>query len=110
MARPPRAIRPVEKKVSLPEDIVGRIDLELFSDFEGKVPHGAWSRLLGELLHSHLVRAERVRRLAIQLSIVGKNCELDRSESRQAAINLLLDELETLGYGAVLPALKKALL
>lgn len=52
--KPPRVIRPKEKSISLPEDVVARIDLELYSELEQKVPHGAWSRLVEKLLREHL--------------------------------------------------------
>jgi len=54
MARPRKAIRPVEKSISLPEDIVTRIDLLLFSELEGRVPHGAWSRYVSGLIRQDL--------------------------------------------------------
>lgn len=56
MARPRKAIRPVEKTVSLPEDLVAKVDLELFSEVEGKVPFGAWQRYLEALIRADLAR------------------------------------------------------
>lgn len=52
--RPPLIQRPVEKTVSLPQPLVTRIDLELFSPLEGRVPHGAWSKFIIRLLETHL--------------------------------------------------------
>lgn len=54
MPKPKRTIRPVEKSISIPEDIAAKVDLMLFSDFEGRIPHGAWSRLVVGLLRDHL--------------------------------------------------------
>jgi hypothetical protein len=54
MPRPKNAIPSVEKKISIPSDIVARVDLELWSVVEGKVPHGAWSQLLTTLLRAHV--------------------------------------------------------
>jgi hypothetical protein len=54
MARPKRAIPSVEKNISIDQDIVTRIDLELYSELEGKVPHGAWSRLMNALLRNYV--------------------------------------------------------
>ena len=54
MARPKKAIRPVEKNVSLPEDLVARVELELYSELEGKVPFGAWQRYLEGLIRADL--------------------------------------------------------
>lgn len=52
--KPPSAIPRVEKSLSLPSDICAQVDLQLFSELEGKVPHGAWSRLVGTLLTKFL--------------------------------------------------------
>lgn len=55
MAGKPRKIdRPVEKKVSIPESVTTRVDILLFSEVEGKVPHGAWSELITRLLTQYL--------------------------------------------------------
>ena len=56
MGRPRKAIRPVEKNISLPEDIVARVELELYSELEGKVPFGAWQRYLEGLIREDLAR------------------------------------------------------
>ena len=58
MPRPRKAIRPVEKNISLPEDIVARVDLELFSEVEGKVPFGAWQRYVEALIRADLSRRD----------------------------------------------------
>jgi len=52
--RPAKAIPSVEKTISIPSDVVARIDLELHSALLGKVPHGAWASLVTELLRQHL--------------------------------------------------------
>lgn len=54
MGRPKNVIKSVEKNISIPEDVVCRIDLQLFSELEGRVPHGAWSRLVTKLLRNDL--------------------------------------------------------
>lgn len=48
--QPRKAVRPVKKTIHLPEDIVAQVELELFSEAEGKVPFNAWGKLLTELL------------------------------------------------------------
>lgn len=50
MGRPRKAIRSVEKNICIPEDIVAQVELELWSELEGKVPFAAWQRLVVELL------------------------------------------------------------
>lgn len=61
MPRPRKIDRPIEKRVTLPESLVARVELELYSDLEGKVPFGAWQRLLMELITRHLDALERAR-------------------------------------------------
>lgn len=58
MARPKLAVRPVAKEISIPEDIFARIELELFSELEGKVPHGKWSKLVEGLLREYLAKRD----------------------------------------------------
>ena len=50
MPRPKLSVRPVEKNISIPQDLATKVDLELMSQLDGKVPHGAWSRLTTALL------------------------------------------------------------
>ncbi len=56
MARPRRTDRPIEKNLSLPSSLVARVDLELFSALEGKVPFGAWQRYVVELIEADLAK------------------------------------------------------
>jgi hypothetical protein len=59
--RPKKAIPSVTKEISLPPDLVARVDLALYSELEDRVPHGAWQRLLTELLANWLARVEAAR-------------------------------------------------
>lgn len=54
MPRPKRAVPNVTKELSLPPDLVARVDLELYSELEDRVPHGAWQQLLIVLLTNWL--------------------------------------------------------
>lgn len=54
MGRPRKAIRSVEKNICIPEDIVAAVELELWSELEGKVPFAAWQKLVVELLMAWL--------------------------------------------------------
>lgn len=54
MPKPARVIRPVEKNISLPADLVTKVDLELYSEVEERVPFGAWSKLVEQLLRDWL--------------------------------------------------------
>lgn len=56
MPRPRKAIRPVEKNISLPQDLVLKVDLLLYSELEGKVPFGAWQRYVERLIREDLLK------------------------------------------------------
>ena len=58
MARPKKAVKPVEKSLSLPQDIADRIELLLWSDLEGKVPHGEFSKFIEQAVREWFVRRE----------------------------------------------------
>lgn len=53
MGRPARILRTVSKNIALPEDLVSRIELELYSDLEEKIPFGAQQRFFEEVLREH---------------------------------------------------------
>ena len=51
----PKSIDPgISKNISIPASLVAQIDDLLFSDAEGRVPHGAYSRLFTMLLRRFL--------------------------------------------------------
>lgn len=56
--KPRKADRPVEKSISLPQTLTARIDLILYSEIDGRVPHGAWSRFTQQALENELRRIE----------------------------------------------------
>lgn len=56
MPRPKKTDRPVEKNISLPESIVLRVELELHSELEGRVPFGAWQRYIVGLIEADLAK------------------------------------------------------
>ena len=56
MPKPAKIIRPVQKNIALPEDLVVRVELELYSDVQQRVPMGAWQTLITELLTEWLQR------------------------------------------------------
>lgn len=53
MSRPKKTVRTVYKNIGLPEDLVLKIDLELFSDLEGRIPLGAQQRFFTKLVREH---------------------------------------------------------
>lgn len=50
MARPKNTIRTIQKNIALPEDVVAQMELHLFSEVEGCIPHGAQSEFLAGLI------------------------------------------------------------
>ena len=48
MGRPRKAVPSIEKNISLPRDLVVAVELELYSEVEGKVPFAAWQRYLDD--------------------------------------------------------------
>lgn len=53
----PRKVTPSqEKNISFDQDLVSRVDIVLFSELEGRVPHGAWSKYLSQLIADDLSR------------------------------------------------------
>lgn len=96
MARPKSVNRPIEKKLSLDPDLVAKTELLLFSDLEGRVPYGAWSGLIEQLLREHFARAGRQRALSEALQVAAISG--DPEDAHCNADDLLVSELETLGY------------
>lgn len=61
MGRPRKAIPSIEKNISLPRDLVVAVELELYSEVEGKVPFAAWQKYLEDLIRKDLARRALVR-------------------------------------------------
>lgn len=54
MPRPPSPNPVKEIHITLPADLVERMDAFLFSDFQDRVPYGARTDLIGSLLRNYL--------------------------------------------------------
>lgn len=54
MPRPKRVDRPVRRHIQIPESVIAEVEILLFSELEGRVPHGAWSGLVDRLLRDWL--------------------------------------------------------
>lgn len=50
MPRPKHVDPRISKNLCIPKSIVTHVDLLLWSDIEGRVPHGEWSELVSRLL------------------------------------------------------------
>jgi hypothetical protein len=53
MARPKKLIRTVYKNIALPEDLAAKVELELYSEVEGKIPFGAQQEFFSRLLREY---------------------------------------------------------
>ena len=56
MPRPRNTIRPVEIRLSLPETVRAQMDVELFSELEGRVPYGARTQFVQQLVQDYFRR------------------------------------------------------
>jgi len=56
MARPRKAIKPIEKTINLPQDLVAKVELLLFSELEQRVPYGAWTKYIEWLVREDLAK------------------------------------------------------
>ena len=62
MGRPRKAVPSIEKNISLPRDLVVAVELELYSEVEGKVPFAAWQKYLESLIRADLARRTLTKR------------------------------------------------
>ena len=60
MAKPKAVIPTIEKKIQIPADLCTRMELELYSDLEQKIPYGAQSELINRLLREHFTRLDAI--------------------------------------------------
>lgn len=58
MARPKKTIRTVFKKISLPEDLAARVELECYSELEGKIPVGAQQEFFVRMLRDYFEKKD----------------------------------------------------
>lgn len=59
MARPRKVVRTIFKNIAIPEDLVARLELELYSELEGKIPFGAQQEFFSKLLREYFAKGER---------------------------------------------------
>ena len=58
MARPKKTVRTVPKNICLPEDLVAKMELELYSEVEGKIPFGAQQEFFTRLLRDYFTKVD----------------------------------------------------
>lgn len=62
MARPKKVVRSRAKNLLLPEDLITKVDLELFSELEGKVPFAAWQKFTVKCIENYFaIRAANTK-------------------------------------------------
>lgn len=54
MPKRAKTIRPVAKNIHLAENLVAQVELQLFDELEGRVPHGAWQSYVTSLIQADL--------------------------------------------------------
>lgn len=59
--RRPNIIRPVKMHISFPEDVLGKMMLKLYSKVEGRVPVGAYSTYVTNLVRQDLEKDQRTK-------------------------------------------------
>lgn len=57
--RRPNILRPTKLNLAIPEDIRAKLDLHLWSEVEGRIPKGAYSKLIIQLLTDYLSKREK---------------------------------------------------
>lgn len=58
MPKPPNVIRPYRLNINIPEDLKVKIDLHLWSEVEGRVPHGAHRAFFIQLANEYFKKIE----------------------------------------------------
>lgn len=89
MPRTKNTIPTIEKTVSLPENIVAAIDLELFSEVQGKVPFGAWKGFLTRLVTEYLAKYRRIEKLTQEIH--AAKLSNDTAKAKALLVEYLLD-------------------
>jgi len=61
MAKPKNVINTIEKKISIPADLCARMELELYSDVENRIPYGAQSTFICSLIRAHFTQIDEAK-------------------------------------------------
>lgn len=54
MPQPKKVIRTRFLRVGIPEDVLAKVDMELYSELEGRVPLGSYQKLITPMLEEWL--------------------------------------------------------
>ena len=109
MAKPKNIDRPKEKNLSLPGSLVDRIDLALYSEVEGRVPHGAWAKMLTNTLTNKFIIHPQLREeLVEKIKRVKLECMTDPELRDYHIYEALFTYLNATGQGEIVEAIGKA--
>ncbi len=72
MPRPLKTVRTIFKNIGIAEDVVAIVDLELYSDVQGRVPIGSWQGLIDRLLREHIDKQRSQTRASLPASAGGE--------------------------------------
>lgn len=89
--RPPNVMRPIQLTTNIPEDLRAKLDLHLFSQVEGRVPHGAYSRFLAERIREFF---EPKNQWGIEEAFKTLEAATADSDAAKGAINFLRSVLK----------------
>lgn len=93
--RPPNILRPIKLNTSIPEDLRAKLDIYLFSEVEGRIPHGAYAKfihgLIKDFFDEELAKAKRVKMEGGESSPVPTLVSPPTDEKPLAALGLLTE-------------------
>ena len=70
MGRPMLTVRTIGKHISIPEHLNERLEKELYSEAEQRIPFGAQQALFISLLEQHFRKLDKLRAKAAALEVV----------------------------------------
>lgn len=89
MPRKPNVVPSYELTLCIPEDLFAKLSLELWSEAEGRVPHGAFKRFFEELLREHFLHS----RLDLSAFIPGLPPGVHFISGRKEVLEILAKEV-----------------
>ena len=98
MPRPKSTNPKITKHIPIDPDLCAKAELTLFSDLEGRVPYGAWSALIEQLLRQHFEAAKRREGFQLLMARWAEHASSDPECCHLEADKLMIAELEALGY------------
>ncbi len=65
MPRPPQAVKKVAVTLQLIPDLAAQLDLELYSEIDGRVPYGAREKVIAPLIQAWIAERQKARERAM---------------------------------------------